>query len=150
MIRRAAPLWASLALAAGLAQAAIAQSESQSSDWLAPADFLALTAGQVMDTFHADGKTIFGHEEFGPDGSVIWQYPDGTCLTGQIEIRAGAVCYLYDGHPAPSCLRYQARGTEILGHQWDLADSNRLSLWPDVRLRPSARHALDCGPPPIG
>jgi hypothetical protein len=118
--------------------------------WLAPKAALAQVTGQVMLTLHAVDGTIFGHEAFLPGGQVIWQYPDGTCLMGQVAIRAGAVCYNYDGVPGQSCLRYQVEGGGLVGYQWDMAGNRMQGNGPDVRLRPSRMARLDCGAPPVG
>nr|MCU0908855.1 hypothetical protein [Paracoccaceae bacterium] len=51
--------------------------------WLSAKAFRAWTEGRVIRTVQGSDGTLFGNEAFGPDGAVVWQYPDGTCLTGR-------------------------------------------------------------------
>lgn len=116
--------------------------------WMAPPAFHDLVQGHVMRTQHEDSGEVFGHEAFGPDRSVIWQYPDGRCLVGRWQAKAGSICYRYDGIASESCLRYRIEAGQIIGHQWrqilgDWGDSGEKLL-----LTPSPGHRMSCGPQP--
>lgn len=116
--------------------------------WMPPLAFQDLVQGQVMRTQHEHSGEVFGHEAFGPDRSVIWQYPDGRCLVGQWQAKGGSICYRYDGIASESCLRYRVEAGQIIGHQWrqslgDWGDSGEKLL-----LTPSPGHRMTCGPQP--
>jgi hypothetical protein len=112
--------------------------------------FRAWAEGQVIRTEHAGDGTLFGHEEFRPDGTVIWQYPDGKCLTGRWQRVAAAICYHYDGVPEPNCLRYRGWKGGLLGEAWlperGEADANQGQVW----LQKTDLPPLNCGPAPVG
>lgn len=114
--------------------------------WLDPSEFRAFVQGHVVQTLLADGRP-FGAEEFGPEGAVIWQYPDGTCLRGRWQVVGGAICYDYDGVAHRSCLRYRAEGDDLLGYQWDVARDVVDWRRAGVRLRPTTSPPLVCDLP---
>ena len=139
-------LWAACLLAA-LSAAGHAQTPSEN-PWMSATAFHALVQDQVMRTQHKESGEVFGHEAFGPDQSVVWQYPDGRCLVGRWRANGGSVCYRYDGIARESCLRYRIEGGQIIGHQW----RQILGDWGDsgekLRLTPSPGHRMTCGPQP--
>ncbi len=128
---------------------ALGHAQSPTPDlWMTPQAFHARVQGQVMRTQHMRSGRVFGHEAFGPDQSVVWQYPDGRCLFGQWQDVGGSVCYRYDGAAAQSCLRYRIESDQLIGHQWrlllgDWGDSGeKLLLTPDTTFR------MTCSPAP--
>ena len=118
-------------------------------DWIAPDDFRDMTEGRVMLTLRTDGVTVFGHEQFLAGDRVIWQFPDGTCLSGRWQEVSGAVCCDDVGVPSRSCLRYRVKNGGLVGHQWDI--DRAIGEWPQpsVRLRAANPVALVCGGVPI-
>lgn len=121
---------------------------TQQDPWLEPDAFRAAVQGQIMRTQHEDSGTVFGHEAFGPNDTVTWQYPNGRCLTGRWKAIRGSVCYRYDGVPGESCLRYRFEATQLIGHQWRNAYGDGGDSGEKLLLTPSPKHSLTCGPAP--
>lgn len=56
--------------------------------------FLDDVKGTVVE-FKVNGE-VYGHEKFDANGrDVTWQYIEGKCLTGTVEIVHGQICYTY-------------------------------------------------------
>jgi hypothetical protein len=141
--RPSAPVHVILAAAALAATPACAEP-----GWLSAEAFRTFTEGRVVRTDLADGSP-FGVEDFRPDGKVVWQEVDGTCLTGEWRAEGGSICYHYEGQPEPSCLRYLASGDELVGLQWDNARGDLGFLDFVVRLTPIDSAPLSCDVAPL-
>ena len=102
-----------------------------------------------MPTLRTDGVTVFGHEQFLAGDKVIWQFPDGTCLSDHWQAVAGAICYDCADVTSRSCLRYRIDNGGLVVHQWDMDRDIGDRPQSSVRLRAAESGALVCGGAPV-
>lgn len=79
-----------LAIVVGIAQGPATAQENPG--WITPEGFRGMTPSRVMLTLRTDGVPVFGHGQFRAGDKVIWQFPDGTCLSRRWQAVAGAIC----------------------------------------------------------
>ena len=68
-----------------------------------PSDFRAYAEGYTL-YFERDGEH-FGAESFEPGGLVVWQYRDGSCVSGVWRPYGAQLCFKYETSNEVLCWR---------------------------------------------
>lgn len=77
-------------------------------------EFDALTQGRTM-TWSELG-TIYGVEQYLPGRKVRWTFLGDECKDGTWYPEGAAICFQYEGDPAPDCWEITRSGPDMLAH----------------------------------
>jgi hypothetical protein len=105
--------------------------------------FRELAEGWTLH-FELDGR-LFGSEQYLPGDRTIWRPGTEGCERGVWWEQSGAICFAYEGQPAPQCWIMTRRNGDIFARTVEDIDGTG-----EIRMSGRDRAPLACQGPAVG